>query len=438
MVQPGECNTPVDEPLSASPRRRQFLTALVAMAPAVASATGPTPPSATAAPMPPSPPLPPSQRLPASPAEPETKPLPDGPVRARDIGIRPGVLSPGRLNAITDVSGVAVGHVTLTEGDSIRTGVTAILPHGGNLFQDKVPAGFARGNGFGKFAGSTQIEELGEIETPIVLTNTLSVAEGIAGAVEWTLSQPGNEQVASVNAVVGETNDHFLNDIRARAVQKQHVLNAIHAATGGAVDEGAVGAGTGTQAFGWKGGIGTSSRVLPSGLGGYTVGALVQTNYGGVLSIDGVPVGPMLGRFYLKDEIDDHGGDGSVVIVVATNAPLSDRNLGRMARRAFLGIARTGSSMANGSGDYALAFSTALSVRRTRDRRQAIGTIEELSNDMMSPLFQAVSEAVEEAVYNAMLMASSVSGRDNHRLEAISPAVVKAAMDRYRRNDMAG
>lgn len=426
MAEPGDCDTPADGHWSASPRRRRFLTALAAIAPAMASAADRT--QAPAAPT----------STPRLPPAPGANPLPDRPARARDIGIRPGVLSPGAMNAITDVSGVAVGHVTLIEGHSIRTGVTAILPHGGNLFQDKVPAGFARGNGFGKFAGSTQIDELGEIETPIVLTNTLSVAEGIAGAVEWTLSQPGNEQVVSVNAVVGETNDQFLNDIRARAVQKQHVLHAIQTATGGAVAEGSVGAGTGTQAFGWKGGIGTSSRVFPRSLGGYTVGALVQTNYGGVLSIDGVPVGQLLGRYYLKDEIDDHGGDGSVVIVVTTDAPLSDRNLSRMARRAFLGIARTGSSMANGSGDYALAFSTALSVRRTRDRRQSVGTVEDIPNDMMSPLFQAVSEAVEEAVYNAMLMASPVSGRDNHRLEAISPTAVKAAIDRYRRDNRAG
>ncbi|WP_205417482.1 P1 family peptidase [Trinickia diaoshuihuensis] len=401
------------------------MTALVAMVPTIASATDLTRPAAAAASLPG-----PSERVPDI--------LPNRPARARDIGIRTGVLSPGPMNAITDVAGVAVGHVTLNEGDSIRTGVTAILPHGGNLFQEKVPAGFARGNGFGKFAGSTQIEELGEIETPIVLTNTLSVAEGIAGCVEWTLSHPGNEQVVSVNAVVGETNDHYLNDIRARAVLKQHVLDAIRTATNGPVMEGSVGAGTGTQAFGWKGGIGTSSRILPTGLGGYTVGALVQTNYGGTLSIDGTPVGQLLGRYYLKDEIDDHGGDGSVVIVIGTDAPLSDRNLTRMARRAFLGIARTGSSMANGSGDYAICFSTALPVRRTRERRQNVATFAEVPNEMVSPLFQAVSEAVEEAVYNAMLMASTVSGRDNHRLDAISPRVVKDTIARYRGQNTAG
>jgi len=351
--------------------------------------------------------------------------------QARDLGIRPGVLQPGQLNAITDVSGVAVGHVTLIEGDSVRTGVTAILPHPGNLFQDKVPAGFARGNGFGKFAGSTQIEELGEIETPVILTNTLSVAEGMAGAVEWTLAQPGNERVVSVNAVVGETNDGFLNDIRGRYVTSQHVLQAIAGATAGPVAQGCVGAGTGTQAFGWKGGIGTSSRLLPHSLGGYTIGLLVQTNYGGVLSIDGAPVGRELGRYYLKGVIDDHGGDGSVVIVIATDAPLSDRNLTRMAQRAFLGIARTGSSMANGSGDYAIAFSTAAAVRRTPQRRKAVGAFEELSNDAMSPLFQAVSEATEEAVYNAMLQAATTTGVDGHTLEAITPAAVQRIVERH-------
>ena len=351
--------------------------------------------------------------------------------QARDIGIRPGVLHPGPLNAITDVAGVAVGHVTVSGGASVRTGATAILPHPGNLFQDKVPAGFALGNGFGKFAGSTQIEELGEIETPIVLTNTLSVAEGMAGAVEWTLAQPGNERVVSVNAVVGETNDGFLNDIRGRHVTSQHALQAIAGAKAGPVDQGCVGAGTGTQAFGWKGGIGTSSRVLPHSLGGYAVGVLVQTNYGGVLSMGGAPVGRELGRYYLQGVVDDHGGDGSVVIVIATDAPLSDRNLKRMAHRAFLGIARTGSSMANGSGDYAIAFSTSLAVRRTPERRKAAGTVEDLANDAMSPLFQAVSESTEEAVYNAMLQAVTMSGVDGHRLEAITPAAVQQILHKH-------
>ena len=351
--------------------------------------------------------------------------------RARAVGIAPGVLPPGRLNAITDVAGVAVGHVTLVRGEAIRTGVTAILPHGGNLFRDKTPAGIAVGNGFGKLAGSTQLAELGEIEAPIVLTNTLSVAEGIAGAVEWTLARPENEGVLSVNAVVGETNDGYLNDIRGRHVTRQDVIDAIETASGGPVAEGCVGAGTGTRAFGWKGGIGTSSRVLPAALDGYMVGVLVQTNYGGVLSVVGAPVGRELGRFYLRDLVDDHGGDGSVMIVVATDAPLSDRNLSRLARRAFLGIGRTGSSMADGSGDYAIAFSAAAAVRRTPDRRQARGPFAELANEAMSPLFQAVTEATEEAVYNAMLQATSTTGRDGHHLDAISASAVEGSVRRH-------
>jgi D-aminopeptidase len=339
--------------------------------------------------------------------------------RARDTGIAPGVLHPGPSNAITDVAGVLVGQVTLVEGKDIRTGVTAIRPHGGNLFQDKVPAGVAVANGFGKIAGTTQIEELGEIESPIVLTNTLSVAEGLAGAVEWTLAQPGNEQVRSVNAVVGETNDGYLNDIRQRRLTEDDVRKAIESATAGPVAEGNVGGGTGTQAFGWKGGIGTSSRVLPRSHGGYTVGVLVQTNYGGVLSIAGAPVGKELGRYYLKGADDEIKPDGSIMVVVATDAPLSDRNLKRLARRAFNGIAVTGSPMTNGSGDYALAFSTAESVRRTPARRAAVAALDDLPNDQMSPLFQAAMEATEEAIYNAMLRAETMKGTEGHVLEAL-------------------
>ena len=351
--------------------------------------------------------------------------------RARDLGIDIGVLRPGPLNAITDVACVAVGHVTLNDGDAVRTGVTAILPHAGNLFQDKVPAGFAVGNGFGKFAGSTQVAELGEIETPIILTNTLSVAEGIAGTVEWTLAQHGNTGVVSVNAVVGETNDGYLNDIRGRHVTKQHVMDAIASAASGPVAEGCVGAGMGTQAFGWKGGIGTSSRVLPPRLGSHSVGVLVQTNYGGVLSIGGAPIGKELGRYYLRGAADDDRGNGSVVIVVATDAPVSDRNLERMARRAFLGIARTGSSIANGSGDYAIAFTTAAEVRRTAERRKAVAMIGDLSNDQMSPLFQAVAEATEEAVYNAMLQAVTTTGYRGHRLDALPYEAVRDSLERH-------
>jgi D-aminopeptidase len=358
-------------------------------------------------------------------------PSPAPSYRARDLGIDIGVLRPGPLNAITDVLGVAVGHVTRNEGDDVRTGVTAILPHVGNLFQDKVPAGFAVGNGFGKFAGSTQVVELGEIETPIILTNTLSVAEGIAGAVEWTLAQHGNAGVVSVNAVVGETNDGYLNDIRGRHVTKQHVMDAIASATSGPVAEGCVGAGTGTQAFGWKGGIGTSSRVLPQRLGSYSVGVLVQTNYGGVLPIGGAPIGKELGRYYLRGTADDDAGNGSVVVVVATDAPVSDRNLERMARRAFLGIARTGSSIANGSGDYAIAFATAADVRRTAERRRAVGVIGDLPNDQMSPLFQAVAEATEEAVCNAMLQAVTTTGYRGHRLDALPHEAVRDSLERH-------
>ncbi len=365
-------------------------------------------------------------------ASPDTLEISIARPRARALHIAPGILPPGPLNAITDVAGVTVGHVTLIEGAAVRTGVTAIRPHGENTFQDKTPAGFVSGNGYGKFAGSTQLLELGEIETPIILTNTLSVAEGIAGLVEWTLAQPGNERVLSVNAVVGETNDGVLNDIRGRHVTKQHVLDALAACAPGPVAEGCVGAGTGTQAFGWKGGIGTSSRVLPQGLGGYTLGVLVQTNYGGVLTVNGAPVGQALGQYYLKDRLDDRGGDGSMMIVLATDAPLSDRNLTRLARRSFLGIGRTGSSMSNGSGDYALAFSTAEAVRRTPARRQGVAAVADLPNEQMSPLFQAASEATEEAVYNAMLQAVTMTGHGGRTLEAI-PAGEVARLLRHHR-----
>ncbi len=338
--------------------------------------------------------------------------------RAREAGIEIGILTPGPLNAITDVAGVRVGHVTLIEGNSVRTGVTALLPHAGNLYQEKVPAGFAVANGYGKFMGSTQIAELGEIETPILLTNTLNVPEAAAAIIDWTLRQPGNAEVRSVNAVVGETNDGFLNDIRSRPVTREHALMAIAAARDGPVAEGSVGAGTGTIAFGWKGGIGTSSRRLPPRLGGWTVGVLVQANYGGVLSIAGVPVGQALGQYYLRDELQSASGDGSVIIVVATDAPLSDRNLERLARRAFLGIARTGSPITNGSGDYAVAFSTHQSVRRTAAARQAPVPVGELPNEAVSPLFEAVVEATEEAVINALFAAEPMDGHRG-RIEAL-------------------
>ena len=334
--------------------------------------------------------------------------------RPRLAGLSFGILPTGRFNAITDVAGVRVGQVTLIEGANVRTGVTAILPHGGNLYQDKVPAGLAVGNGFGKFMGSTQVNELGEIETPIVLTNTLNVPEAAAGIIQWTLKQPGNEEVRSVNAIVGETNDGYLNDIRGRHVAPANAVAAIESAREGPVQEGAVGAGTGTVAFDWKGGIGTSSRKLPKNLGGWTVGVLVQTNFGGVLQIAGIPVGQALGRYFLKTEIDKANADGSVIIVLATDAPLSDRNLERLARRAFLGIARTGSPMTNGSGDYAIAFSTNPDVRRTAMRRARPGAIIDLPNDQMSPLFEAAVEATEEAVISSLFAATSTDGNGHH------------------------
>ena len=333
-------------------------------------------------------------------------------VRARQLGIAPGVLAPGPLNAITDVAGVLVGHMTLVAGDTVRTGATAILPHGGNLYQNKVPAGVFVYNGYGKSAGLSQVAELGEIETPIVLTNTLSVAIGMEAILDWTLAQPGNEKVLSVNAVVGETNDGYLSDIRARSLTTAQILQAIRSAHAGSVEEGAVGAGTGTVAFGWKGGIGTSSRRVPAVSGGWTVGVLVQTNYGGVLTIDGRRIGEELGQFYLKDELAGKSPDGSIMGVIATDAPLSDRNLARLARRAVAGIARTGSSFSNGSGDYVIAFSTARDGLRTATKRAGVAQFAEMSNDSVSPLFQAVAEATEESIYNSLLMATTTRSRN--------------------------
>jgi len=326
--------------------------------------------------------------------------------RARDLGLAPGVFAPGRLNAITDVAGVRVGQVTLVEGDAVRTGVTAVLPHGGNLFQEKVPGGVFVGNAFGKLAGSTQVTELGTIETPTVLTNTLSVGAAMEGVVAWTLAQPGNEPVVSVNALVGETNDSSLNDIRAFHVRREHVLAAIRDAKEGPVAEGSVGAGTGTICFGWKGGIGTSSRVLPSRYGGYTVGVLVQTNFGGVLTMGGAPVGRELGRYSYSPA----AANGSCMIVAATDAPLSDRDCRRLAARAVFGLARTGSAYSNGSGDYAIAFSIALSVRVKHGATQP-ATYQILPTDAVSPLFEAVLEATEEAVYNSLLQATSMRSK---------------------------
>lgn len=340
------------------------------------------------------------------------------PKTVRELGLSPGVMRPGPLNAITDVVGLRVGQVSLRQGDSVRTGVTAILPHGGNLFQSKVPAGVFTGNGFGKLAGVTQLTELGSLETPIVLTNTLSVAAGIEAVVLHTVSQPGNEKVRSVNAVVGETNDGRLNDIRGMHVKREHVLDAIRSAKPGPVSQGSVGAGTGTVCFGYKGGIGTASRRLPSSLGGYTVGVLVQTNFGGVLQIEGVPVGELLGNHYLKEELG-RKEDGSCMIVVASDAPLDSRNLNRLARRAFMGLARTGGIAHHGSGDYVLAFSTDTASRIPHEAPRALRNVPTLHDDHVSPLFLAAIEATEEAILNSLFMAETTKGVNGAVVEAL-------------------
>ena len=347
--------------------------------------------------------------------------------RAREAGVIVGVLPTGPLNAITDVAGVAIGHTTIVKGDSIRTGVTAILPHGGNLFREKVPGAVFIGNAFGKLAGSTQVNELGEIETPIMLTSTLNVPRVADATIDYLLALPGNEDVQSINPLVGETNDGFLNDIRGRYVGRDEVFAAIKNARGGAVEEGAIGAGTGTVAFGWKGGIGTSSRRLPQNLGGYTVGVLVQSNFGGILTINGAPVGRELGKYYLKEQLGLASGsptasdraDGSIIIVIATDAPIDHRNLQRLAARSMMGLARTGSAGSNGSGDYAIAFSTAaeLRIRNLPNERTKPGAAL-LSNEAMSPLFLAVIEATEEAIYNSLFRATTTTGR-GHTVEAL-------------------
>jgi D-aminopeptidase len=349
--------------------------------------------------------------------------------RARELGVAPGVFPPGALNAITDVAGVRVGHVTVVEGDSVRTGVTAVLPHGGNLFQEKVAGAVFVGNAFGKLAGSTQVEELGTIETPIVLTTTLSVGTAVEAVVAFTLALAGNADVRSVNAVVGETNDGWaVNDGRGRHVTRDHVLAAIRGAREGPVEEGSVGAGTGTVCFGWKGGIGTASRVVPRTYGGFTVGVLVQTNFGGVLTIDGAPVGKELGRYAFGPE---PAPGGSCMIVVATDAPLDARDLRRLAARAVFALARTGSSYSNGSGDYAIAFSTSPEAR-TRHGETVARPRAVLPTEAVSPLFQAVLEATEEAVYNSLLRATTVSGRGT-TVEAIPLDRVRAILKKYGR-----
>jgi D-aminopeptidase len=358
----------------------------------------------------------------------------EGRPRARDLGIEPGVFQPGPLDAITDVKGVRVGHTTITSGEAVRTGVTAILPHGGNLFQDKVAGAVFVGNAFGKLAGSTQVTELGTIETPIVLTNTLSVGTAIEAVVAYTMAQQGNGDVRSVNALVGETNDGGLNDIRGLHVTRQHVLAAITGASDGPVAEGTVGAGTGTVCFGWKGGIGTASRVLPARYGGYALGVLVQTNFGGVLAIVGVPVGQELGRYSYSERGGETGAenaDGSCMIVVATDAPVDARDLRRIAARAVFGLARTGSSYSNGSGDFAIAFSTSPEVR-TRAGDSAARQRLLLPPDAVSPLFQAALEATEEAVYNSLLRATSVTSR-GRTTDAIPIDRVRTILKKYGR-----
>jgi len=355
--------------------------------------------------------------------------------RARDVGVVVGVLPPGKNNAITDVAGVKVGHTTLIRGDNVRTGVTAILPHDGNLFQDKVPGAIVVGNGFGKLMGFTQVHELGEIETPILLTSTLNVPRVADALLEWMMALPGNANVRSINAVVGETNDGQLNDIRSRPVGRDEVFAALKNAKDGAVEEGSVGAGAGTIAFGWKGGIGTSSRVLPASLGGYTVGVLVQSNFGGVLNIAGAPVGRELGQYYLRNQVEPGAAgvrppenpDGSCMMVVATDAPIDARNLERLAARALLGMGRTGSSASNGSGDYVIAFSTQNRVH-ANDRVRQVTT---LGNDAVSPLFEAVIEATEEAIYNSLFKATTVVGRDGNKAEALPIDRVVEVLKRF-------
>jgi len=355
------------------------------------------------------------------------------PVRVRDLGLTPGVLPAGPLNAITDVAGVRVGHRTLIEGRSVRTGVTAILAHDDNLFDEKVPAAVHTANGFGKAAGFEQVRELGNLEAPILLTNTLDVGTALAAGAKWVLRQPGNDDVRSVNVVVGETNDGYLNDIRGQHLSEKDVFAAIDSARPGPVAEGNVGAGTGTRAFGFKGGIGTSSRALPEALGGWTVGVLVQANFGGVLTIDGLKVGQALGHHDFHDELAGAGKDGgdvkrdpeegSIMVVIATDAPVGARNLERMAKRASLGIARTGGYMSNGSGDFVIAFSVAERIRYADP--ESLRARRRLSNDRTSALFLAAVEATEEAIYNALVAAETMTGAEGRVIEALPLETVR-------------
>ncbi len=369
--------------------------------------------------------------------------------RARDLGVTVGIFAPGEHNAITDVAGVRVGHTTVSDGASVQTGITAILPHGGNPYFSRVPAAIHVGNGFGKLLGVTQVRELGEMETPILLTCTLCVWKAADAMVEWMLAQGGMENVRSLNALVGETNDGGLNDIRSRPITAEHVVRALESASDGPVEEGVVGAGAGTSAFGWKGGIGTSSRLLPESLGGYTVGVLVQSNFGGILQIDGAPVGVELGRYAYSAQVgsaqvgDANDADaqapdydpradeqewGSVMIVVATDAPLSDRGLERIARRAIMGLARTGSFASNGSGDYVIAFSTANRVRRSTIG--GVHAVDDLSNGSISPIFEATVEATEEAIYNSLFKAITVTS-NGRTVEALPIEETTDILRRY-------
>lgn len=350
--------------------------------------------------------------------------------RARDLGIKLGILTPGPLNAITDVEGVKVGHRTMIEGDNIRTGVTMILPHGEDLFKSRVPAAVYVGNGFGKALGFTQVQELGELETPIGLTNTLSIHTVANGITDYMLRQPGNENVRSVNPVVGETNDGWLNDIRGRHVTMEHVFDAIENAKGGSVEEGSVGAGTGTSALGFKGGIGTSSRTLPEKHGGYTVGVLVQSNFGGILTTNGAPVGEELNNHYMATDVP-YDVDGSVMIIVATDAPLLSRNLERLAKRALLGISRVGGFASNGSGDYVIAFSTSEDVRINTERSSSTQNYAELNNSATTPLFLAAVEATEEAILNSLFMATTITGDRGNEQQALPINEVLNIMKKY-------
>lgn len=377
----------------------------------------------------------------------------DNRMRARELGLQVGIFPPGPANAITDVEGVLVGQITLmgstAQNTDIRTGITAILPHAGNLYLERVPAAIHVGNGYGKLVGMTQVRELGELETPILLTCTLCVWKAADAMTEWLLEKPGMAQVRSINPVVGETNDGGLNDIRSRPVEAAHVRQALEGATGGAVAEGSVGAGTGTRAFGWKGGVGTASRILPEGLGGWTVGILVQSNFGGILTMGGAPVGQELGRYSFQEAVEPppgalrpnspsapyaDTGDGSIMMVVATDAPLDARNLERLAARAMMGLARTGSFAGNGSGDYVIAFSTHPSMRRTPGGSAVAASpgsnSEVVGNPSTSPLFQAVVEGVEEAIYNSLLMATTVTGMGSTG-EAIPLEELREILRRY-------